>query len=176
MLLKCQILENIMPNHAPAKELTFRALPSVDQLLRTEGVAALRSSVGLPRLTAVAREVTEEMRRQIQSADFANATRDELLKEAVQRIQAICRRDTLCGYRKRCAARTRGHLDDDIDPHRREQRHVRRHLPAHASGTDRHRPDEACLRHPRSTRAEDRPDDNPEELIRLQPELERRLA
>ena len=54
-----------MSNHAPAKELTLRAIPSVDQLLRTESVAALRADVGLPRFTAIAREVTEEMRQQL---------------------------------------------------------------------------------------------------------------
>ena len=89
-----------MPNHAPSKDLTLRAIPSVDQLLRTEGLAPLRSSVGLPRLTTIAREVTEGMRRQIQSEDLSETTKDDLLKEAMQRIQSLCQRDALSGLRR----------------------------------------------------------------------------
>ena len=95
-----RILLSIMPNHAPAKDLTLRAIPSVDQLLRAEGVAPLRNSVGLPRLTAIAREVTEELRRQIQSEDLTETTKVDLLKEALQRIQFICQRDALSGLRR----------------------------------------------------------------------------
>ena len=89
-----------MPNHAPSKDLTLRAIPSVDQLLRSEVVAPLRRAVGLPRLTAIAREVTEEMRRQIQSDDLSEPAKDELLKEAVERVQSLCRRDALAGIRR----------------------------------------------------------------------------
>ena len=91
---------NIMSNHAPTKDLTLRAIPSVDQLLRIEEVRLLRSSLGLPRLTAIAREVTEEMRTQIQSEDLLETTKDDLLKEAVERIKSLCRRDALSGVRR----------------------------------------------------------------------------
>ena len=53
---------NNMADTAASKGPTLRAIPSVDQLLRTEAVAQLRSAVGMPRLTTIAREVTEEMR------------------------------------------------------------------------------------------------------------------
>ncbi len=89
-----------MANHAPSKDLTLRAIPSVDQLLRTEGLAPLRRSVGLPRLTAIAREVTEEMRRQIQSDDLAETTKDGLLQEAMLKIQSLCQREALSGLRR----------------------------------------------------------------------------
>ena len=89
-----------MPNQATAKELTLRAIPSVDQLLRAESVAAMRAAVGLPRLTAIIREVTEEMRQQIQSEDLAETTKDGLLKEALDRIQSACRRDAVSGLRR----------------------------------------------------------------------------
>ena len=89
-----------MLNPAPSKDLTLRAIPSVDQLLRTEEVTPLRSSVGLPRLTAIAREVTEEMRKQIQAENLSETTKDDLLKEALHRIQSICRRDALSGLRR----------------------------------------------------------------------------
>ena len=89
-----------MPKHALSKDLTFRAIPSVDQLLRNEGVAPLRSKIGLPRLTAIVREVTEEMRRQIQTTDLLERTKDDLLGEAVDRVQAYCRRDALAEVRR----------------------------------------------------------------------------
>jgi len=89
-----------MSNQASSKALTLRAIPSVDQLLRTEGVVTLQSSVGLPRLTAVVREVTEEMRRQIQSNDSPLTSKGDLTTEAVQRIQSVCERDARSGLRR----------------------------------------------------------------------------
>lgn len=89
-----------MSNPTASKDLTLRAIPSVDQLLRTEAVAQLRSSVGMPRLTKIAREVTEEMRREIQSGGFRENTKDALLNEAVQRIDSLCRRDGLSVLRR----------------------------------------------------------------------------
>ena len=89
-----------MSNQASSKALTLRAIPSVDQLLRAEGVVTLQSSVGLPRLTTVIREVTEEMRRQIQSNDSPLTSKDDLTTEAVQRIQSVCERDARSGLRR----------------------------------------------------------------------------
>ena len=89
-----------MPNPAPSKDLALRAIPSVDQLLRTEEVAPLRSSVGLAHLTAIAREVTEQMRRQIQSDDFTETTKHDLLNEALHRIFSVCQNDALAGLRR----------------------------------------------------------------------------
>ncbi len=89
-----------MSNPAASKDLTLRAIPSVDQLLRNEAVAQLRSSVGLPRLTAIAREVTDEMRREIRSEGLPEKTKEALLIEAVQKIQSLCRRDALSMLRR----------------------------------------------------------------------------
>ncbi len=89
-----------MANPEASKDLSLRAIPSVDQLLRTEAVAQLRSSVGLTRLTVIAREVTDEMRREIQSAGLLGKTKDELLIEAVQKIQSLCQRDALSMLRR----------------------------------------------------------------------------
>ena len=89
---------SIMPNQVTAKDL--RAIPSVDELLRAEEVAPVRSSVGLPRLTAIAREVTEEMRKQIRSAELPHTTKDDLLKEALQRIHSVCERDAASALRR----------------------------------------------------------------------------
>lgn len=87
-----------MPNQAPSKD--FRALPSVDQLLRDAEVAQLAESVGLPRLTAIVRRVTESLRLQIQSGEMLNGTKEGLLAEAVQAIRAACERDTASGIRR----------------------------------------------------------------------------
>ena len=89
-----------MVNSPASTAPALRAIPSVDQLLRTEAVAQLRNSVGMARLTAIAREVTEEMRRQIQSEGLSENTKDALLNEAVQRIQSLCRRDALSVLRR----------------------------------------------------------------------------
>ena len=89
-----------MTNPAVSKTSTLRAIPSVDQLLHTEAGMELRSSVGINRLTAIARQVTEEMRHQIQSAGLTNQSKDELLGEAVQKLQAICKRETVSAIRR----------------------------------------------------------------------------
>ena len=89
-----------MTDPAASKDVNLRAIPSIDQLLRTEAVAPLRNSVGLPRLTTLAREVTEEMRREIQSLEFPEKPKDELLNEAVRRIQSLCQHEGLSVLRR----------------------------------------------------------------------------
>lgn len=89
-----------MTNPSLSKPSTLRAIPSVDQLLRTEAAAELRSSVGINRLKAIAREVTEGMRIQIQSEGLTAQSKDALLGEAVQQLQAICKVETISGIRR----------------------------------------------------------------------------
>jgi L-seryl-tRNA(Ser) seleniumtransferase len=89
-----------MANPAASRELTLRAIPSVDHLLRTEAVAQLRSAVGMPRLTTIARLVTDELRREVQSERFPGNTKDAMLNEAVQRIHSLCQRDALSRLRR----------------------------------------------------------------------------
>jgi L-seryl-tRNA(Ser) seleniumtransferase len=79
---------------------SLRALPSVDQLLRTNAAAQLRSSVGSSRLTAIAREVIDDLRQQIQGENQVENSKDTLLNEAMQRLQAHCRRDALSVIRR----------------------------------------------------------------------------
>jgi len=80
----------------PASQL-LRALPSVDALLRASG--ALATQIGLPRLTALARIVTNELRRELQAgaADSAasngNLSREDLLAEAISRLERAVARD-----------------------------------------------------------------------------------
>jgi L-seryl-tRNA(Ser) seleniumtransferase len=89
-----------MANSAPSRELSLRAIPSVDQLLRTDAAAELRNSLGASRLTALAREVIEELRQQIQSDDLTDNTKDALLGEATQRLQCHAQREALAGVRR----------------------------------------------------------------------------
>src|SRR5947209_16391466 len=91
-----------MSKPATSKDSLLRALPSVDQLLRTEGVMALRNSVGASRITALARTVTEELRQEIQTRSLAKGiesgtalTRESLLAEVTRRLEDACRRDLL---------------------------------------------------------------------------------
>ncbi len=56
--------------------------------------------MGLPRLTTIAREVTNEMRTEIQSGALAQMSKEELLEQAVQRIQSLCERDSQSGIRR----------------------------------------------------------------------------
>lgn len=81
----------------------LRMIPSVDQLLRTDEALALRDSIGIRRLTAIARLVTAEIRSLVQaeqnphSADGHTAT--ALLAEAVRRLEETSKADGLAGIR-----------------------------------------------------------------------------
>ncbi len=79
----------------PPTEL-LRALPSIDALLRTPEARALGERTGLPRLTALARSVTDELREELQQAHAAASdspdangrlSREALLAEAVSRLE-----------------------------------------------------------------------------------------
>src|ERR1700687_719241 len=97
-----------MPNPATSKMSRLRTLPSVDQLLRTERAINLRGSVGTERITALARTITEELRREIQDGALADPeveptlahAREALLDEAVRRLDDACKRDHLSGLRR----------------------------------------------------------------------------
>lgn len=82
-----------MTKHATSKGPNLRAIPSVDQLLRSEAVDVFKVSIGLPRLTAIVREVVDEIRAQIQLAETPTPASDKLLNEALRRIRANCDRE-----------------------------------------------------------------------------------
>jgi L-seryl-tRNA(Ser) seleniumtransferase len=91
---------DIMTNPIFSKESALRAIPSVDQLLKAEGVAHLRKVVGMPRLREIARDVTQEMRGQIVSDGLTAPTKNSLIDKAVQRIQSLCEQDSLSTLRR----------------------------------------------------------------------------
>lgn len=89
-----------------AKNL-LRALPSVDALLRTDTAQSLRPLLGHHRLTALARQVTDELRRELLSGATddgahpeANGSRTSLLKKAEARLAAAHLDETATAMRK----------------------------------------------------------------------------
>ena len=89
-----------MVNQTAAKSSTLRAIPSVDQLLHTDAATELRLSVGLPRLTAIAREVTEELRAGAQSGALMEDSKEALLALATNRLNEVCRVEQLARLRR----------------------------------------------------------------------------
>ncbi|HZH30066.1 MAG TPA: L-seryl-tRNA(Sec) selenium transferase [Pyrinomonadaceae bacterium] len=96
----------------PATQL-LRALPSIDALLRTPEARALAGRTGLPRLTALARSVTDELREELQretrdieaagttgGASNGRHTREGLLAEAVGRLERAVARTDAGGLRR----------------------------------------------------------------------------
>lgn len=90
-----------MSEPGTAKTTALRALPSVDQLLRTEAAMELRQRIGGSRLTSLARSVADEMRSQIQSGEISDSpTREALLVLSVQKLKDACLREERSGIRR----------------------------------------------------------------------------
>lgn len=79
---------------------TLRAIPSVDQLLHATAVAELRNSIGLSRLTTIAREVIEEIRARAQSGEQLEDSKEALLAVATHRLEEVCRVEELAHLRR----------------------------------------------------------------------------
>lgn len=74
---------------------SLSSLPSVDSLLRTETARAIKPLIGVNHLTSLARQITDELRREILAAESDNGTAPadngagaSLLKEAERRLSA----------------------------------------------------------------------------------------
>jgi L-seryl-tRNA(Ser) seleniumtransferase len=89
-----------MINPTPSRLSPLRSIPSVDQLLRTEAATELRRSVGINRVTAIARQVIEEMRTHLQTERLREQSKDELLLQVVERVQEICKLETTSGIHR----------------------------------------------------------------------------
>lgn len=90
-----------MSKPAAPKTNALRLLPSVDQLLRTEAAVTLRNLVGLPRLTFLARTVTDEMRAKILASEMSKGeTRETLLLRAEQRLKEVGAQENTTGIRR----------------------------------------------------------------------------
>ena len=79
----------------------LRHVPSVDQLLRTDVARHLRESLGLKRVTAIARGVTTEIRSSIRQNPLENGhSAQVLLDEAVRRMEQTAKREGETGIKK----------------------------------------------------------------------------
>ncbi len=79
---------------------SLRGIPSVDQLLRSDAAVQLREAIGTQRLTAIVREITDQMRSQIESGALRNSSKEALLAEGIQRLQQAGEREALRGLRR----------------------------------------------------------------------------
>ena len=81
----------------------LRHIPSVDQLLRTDEARELRESIGIKRLTAIARSVTSELRSSIRSGRkvLSNGNNAEsLLAEAVALMRETAQVESRTGIKR----------------------------------------------------------------------------
>lgn len=79
----------------------LRHVPSVDQLLRTDVARRLRETIGLKRVTAIARTVTNEIRSSIRNNLEINGHSPEaLLAEATRRMEQTAQRENETGIKK----------------------------------------------------------------------------
>lgn len=76
----------------------LRHVPSVDQLLRTDAARELRERVGSRRATNIARSVIAEIRALVRDSS-APVTSDDLLAEAIQRMEATAQRESQAGIK-----------------------------------------------------------------------------
>jgi L-seryl-tRNA(Ser) seleniumtransferase len=76
----------------------LRAVPSVDQLLRTDAARELRGLVGIRRLTNIARSVTAEIRGLVRDGSIPVAG-NGLLAEAIRRMEATARNEGQAGIK-----------------------------------------------------------------------------
>jgi L-seryl-tRNA(Ser) seleniumtransferase len=77
---------------------SLRAIPSVDQLLRSDEGVQLRKMVGSQRLTDIAREVTDQIRAQIEAGSLRDNSREGLLAEGIQRLRQAGAHEALRGF------------------------------------------------------------------------------
>ncbi|MCA1577760.1 MAG: L-seryl-tRNA(Sec) selenium transferase [Acidobacteria bacterium] len=79
----------------------LRHVPSVDQLLRTETARRLRETIGLKRVTAIARTVASEIRSSIRDNLEVNGhSQEALLAEATRRMEETAQRENETGIKK----------------------------------------------------------------------------
>jgi L-seryl-tRNA(Ser) seleniumtransferase len=87
-------------------ENVLRAIPSVDSVLKTEGARAIGAEVGPARLGLLARQVTDDLRRQLLANEIAptenpqNGLKTALLETAERRLWELHRAQKARGLRK----------------------------------------------------------------------------
>lgn len=89
-----------MNSTAPGKNDTFKFLPSVDELLRSETGRRLTSEGGAQRLTALARTVIDELRDVLKDRKGNELSKASVLMEAETRIAGIWAAELGSGLRR----------------------------------------------------------------------------
>jgi len=95
-----------MPKQERSKSELLRAIPSVDQLLRTPSALALKDSLGAQALTRLARASLNELRaRLLSEASIESSTNGEreraaLLQEAAHLLERTFQQETARGLRR----------------------------------------------------------------------------
>jgi L-seryl-tRNA(Ser) seleniumtransferase len=84
-----------MPQSVKSGDPRLRLVPSIDQLLRTEVAVELSSSIGIKRITALARLVTAELRAAIRNnpGESDGKSGEQLLLLAAHRLQETAARE-----------------------------------------------------------------------------------
>lgn len=77
----------------------LQAIPPVDQLLKTDAAAKLYDIVGAERLTAIARQITDELRSELQQSG-STPDRQTVLTEAVRRLDNFLNNEKTAGIRR----------------------------------------------------------------------------
>lgn len=78
----------------PTQSGSLRSIPSVDRLLRSEEALALRGSLGVERVTSIARRVIEQLRQELQLSESGDLPVDELSRELLDRAIALLQKES----------------------------------------------------------------------------------
>jgi len=79
-----------MTSKSATENLSLKALPSVDAVLRTDTARELTPKLGMQHVATLARRVTDKLRSELQTnRDGREYSRETLLKEAERRLQVI---------------------------------------------------------------------------------------
>jgi L-seryl-tRNA(Ser) seleniumtransferase len=95
-----------MPKQENEKSELLRAIPSVDQLLRTPSARALKDSLGAQAVTKLARAVTDTLRATLlagaskKSSTNGDHSREALLQEAARMLEHAFHQDAARGLRR----------------------------------------------------------------------------
>jgi L-seryl-tRNA(Ser) seleniumtransferase len=95
------VYNTVMAEGKKMPNSNLRHVPSVDQLLRTGLARELREAIGLKRVTAIARAVTNEIRSSIRDNLLENGDSPEtLLAEALRRMEQTAQQESQTGIAK----------------------------------------------------------------------------
>src|SRR6478736_5989543 len=91
-----------MPQSQPTGDSRLRLIPSVDQLLRTTTAGELTATLGVKKVTALARLITAELRSAIRNEEvqISQHSSESLLERAEQRLRDIVAFESRSGIKR----------------------------------------------------------------------------